>query len=116
MEQAFTLESHFSGKAPQVLAIYQRLLESLRVSGEVHESPKKTSIHLDHTSGFAEVNTRQSYLLLQFRVDHKIDDPRISKIEQHSARRFMHTVRLESEADVDPQLLAWLKEAYDLAR
>jgi hypothetical protein len=115
MSAEFTVADHFEGKDAVVTAIYTRLLDSLRQFGQVTESPKKTSIHLDHQSGFAGINTRKSYILLNFRTASKIDSPRIDKIEQHSAKRFMHTVKLQQPDDIDAELLAWLKSAYDLA-
>jgi uncharacterized protein DUF5655 len=110
-----SVEAHFAAKDPNVQAVYNRLLAELRKIGPVKESPKQTSIHLDNANGFAGVNTRKSYLLLNFRTDYKIDNPRITKLEQHSARRFMHTVRLAQESEVDAELLKWLKDAYLLA-
>ena len=110
-----TVASHFEGKEPAVRAIYDRLLSGLAPYGEVKEVPKQTSIHLDNTSGFAGVYTRNSFINLHFRLAQKIDDPRIAKVEQLSARRFKHTVKLEKVEDVDQQLLKWLKDAYELA-
>ncbi|MEO8397605.1 MAG: DUF5655 domain-containing protein [Chloroflexota bacterium] len=115
MSAEFTIADHFEGKDPVVTAIYTRLLDSLRQFGQVSESPKKTSIHLDKASGFAGVNTRKNYLLLNFRTSSKIDSPRIDKIEQHSAKRFMHTVKLQTPDEIDAELLGWLKSAYELA-
>ena len=115
MEKTFTVANHFEGKELVVKQIYDDLLKALRRFGEVHEAPKQTSIHLDNASGFAGVYTRKNYILLHFRTDYPIDDPRITKREQHSARRFMHTVKLTQTSDVDEQLLKWLEDAYQLA-
>ena len=115
VDDLFTVGSHFDGKAPGVRAIYDCLLAELRAFGEVQEAPKKTSIHLDHANGFAGVYTLKDAINLRFRLDHRVDHPRIGKVEQLSARRFMHTVRLARVEDVDAQLLGWLKAAYDLA-
>ncbi len=115
MEKTFTVANHFEGKEAIVKQIYHRLLETLRQFGEVHEAPKQTSIHLDNASGFAGVYTRKTYILLNFRTDYPIDDPRITKREQHSARRFMHTVKLIQVSDIDAQLLKWLEDAYKIA-
>jgi hypothetical protein len=110
-----SVETHFEGKAPQVRATYEHLLTSLRLFGQVAESPKGGSIHLDNESGFAGVYTRKDYILLHFRTDYKIDHPRMTKVEQLSARRFKHTVQLRQPSDVDAELLAWLNDAYKLA-
>ena len=44
-----------------------RLLEVLRTLGPFKEEPKKTSIHLVNTSGFAGVHPRKSFLYLNVR-------------------------------------------------
>ena len=115
MEKTFTVAEHFEGKEAVVKQIYDQLLQALRQFGAVHEAPKQTSIHLDNANGFAGVYTRKNYILLHFRTDYPIDDPRITKHEQLSVRRFMSTVKLTQESDVDVQLLKWLEDAYQLA-
>jgi len=37
-------------------------------------------------------------------------------VEQASANRFHHTIKLTSEKDIDAELLAWLKQAYELKK
>jgi hypothetical protein len=109
------IKSHFDGKEPLVKDIYQQLLTGLREFGDVLESAKQTSIHLDNASGFAGVYTRKNYINLHFRLTRKIDHARFTKVEQLSANRFKYTVKLVTMDDVDEQLLGWLKEAYELA-
>ena len=53
---------------------------------------------------------------LEFRTDYLIDDPRIARKQQLSARRFEHTVKVQTESDINPQLLQWLKDAYELGK
>lgn len=110
-----TIDDHFVGKEPVVRAIYDKLLVGLASYGEVKQSPKQTSIHLDNASGFAGVYTRKNYINLHFRLTQKLDDPRIANVEQLSARRFKHTVKLDTVEAVDQQLFEWLKESYELA-
>jgi len=106
----------FEGKAPELRATFDRLISQLRQFGEIKVAPKQTSIHLEKNSGFAGVHPRKTYFNLEFRTDHKIDDPRITIVQKLSARRFEHTVKLEKESHVDDQLLKWLREAYELSK
>jgi hypothetical protein len=110
------MDGVFTGKDPEVRAVYEALVSALRMFGTIKEAPKQTSIHLEKNSGFAGVHPRKSYLNLEFRTDYKIDDPRIVRQQQLSARRIEHTVRLATAADIDGQLLAWLKDAYALSK
>ncbi len=107
-------EALFTGKDDVVRSIYDRLLEVLHTIGRFQEEPKKTSIHLVHTVGFAGVHPRKSFLLLNMRTDHPIESQRITKTEQVSNNRFHNEVKLASLSDVDEALLGWLKDAYQL--
>ena len=104
----------FTGKDEVVQSIYNRLLEVLRTLGPFQEEPKKTSIHLVHTVGFAGVHPRKSFLILNLRTDHPIQSQRITKTEQVSKSRFHNEVKLTSPSDVNEELLGWLQDAYRL--
>ena len=112
MTNTFTINDHFADKDPSVRVLYDKLLEILNTFGPIIEEPKKTSIHLVRKSALAGVETRKSYLLLNIKSDHKIDNPRILKTDQPSARRFHHKVKIETLGDFDAELEGWLKEAY----
>jgi hypothetical protein len=116
MTHEYIVDDQFTGKAPNVRAIYDLLLSRLRTFGPVTEEPKKTSIHLANTSGFAGVHTRKNYLILNIRSDHLIESTRISKSEQVSKSRYHQEVKLESPDDVNAELLEWLEAAYALSR
>lgn len=111
-----SVDSVFEGKDPALRATFDYLLQQLRPFGAVKVAPKQTSIHLEKNSGFAGVHPRKSYFNIEFRTDYKIDAPRITRVQQLSARRFEHTVKVESKNDVDEQLLTWLKSAYELSK
>jgi len=110
-----TVNAHFENRDAVVRQIYDRLLKSARTFGPVTEDPKKTSIHLVNRTAFAGVATRKSAIVLTIKADSDISSPRIHKSEQTSARRFHHEVKLTSPADVDSELIGWLKHAYALS-
>ena len=111
----FTVKSHFEGKDAAVLQIYERLLKATGKFGPVAEDPKKTSIHLVNKTAFAGVATRKSAMVLTIKSDRKLSSPRIHKSEQTSAKRYHHEVKLTSPAEVDSELVKWLKDAYALS-
>jgi hypothetical protein len=114
-KKGFTVKSHFEGKEASVRQIYDRLLKAAEKFGPVAEEAKKTSIHLMNKTAFAGVATRRSAMVLTIKSDRKISSPRIHKSEQASAHRFHHEVKLASPAEVDSELVRWLKEAYELS-
>jgi hypothetical protein len=109
------VETHFTKVEPKVRATYRRLLATARALGPVTEEAKKTSIHLVRQTAFAGVATRRSSLILTLKSARDIQDSRIAKREQASANRWHLNVRLEEPAEVDRQLTAWLRAAYELA-
>lgn len=111
----FTVKSHFEDKDPAVQLTYDRLLKAAGKFGPVMEEPKKTSIHLVNKTAFAGVTTRKSAIVLTIKSDRKLSSLRIHKSEQTSANRFHHEVKLTSPADVDSELVKWLKDAYALS-
>ncbi|HLR04621.1 MAG TPA: DUF5655 domain-containing protein [Pyrinomonadaceae bacterium] len=111
---AFTIKSHFKGKDATVRQIYDRILKSARKFGAVGEEPKNTSIHLVNRTAFAGIATRKRAIIQTIKSDRKLSSPRIHRSEQTSASRFHHEVKLASPADVDPELVKWLKDAYVL--
>ena len=109
------VESHFTKKDPAVLATYRRVLHAARALGPVTEDPKKTSIHLVRRTAFAGVATRRSSLILTLKSATDIRSPRVEKREQTSSNRWHLEIRLDAPAQVDRQLTAWLRAAYELA-
>jgi hypothetical protein len=103
---------HLDGKDPEVVKIYHLLINKLQEFGTLKIEPKKTSIHLGNRFGFAGVYTRKNYINLEVHLNYKLESKRVSKVEQASANRFHHTIRLNSAKDVDKELLVWLKQAY----
>src|SRR6185436_3600407 len=79
------------------------------------EEAEKTSIHLVRHTAFAGIATRRSSLILTLKSESDIRSPRVEKREQTSANRWHVEVRLTDPAQVDRQLTAWLRAAYELA-
>jgi Domain of unknown function (DUF5655) len=109
------VKSHFATKDPSVLATYRRVVDVARTFGPVAEETKKTSIHLVRHTAFAGIATRRSSLVLTLKSASDIRSPRVEKREQTSANRWHVEVRLTAPAQVDRQLTAWLRAAYELA-
>ena len=111
----FTVKSHFESKDAVTKTVYRQLLKGVKKFGRVIEDPKKTSIHLVNKTAFAGVATRNKAIVLTIKSDRELSSPRFHKSEQTSARRFHHEVKLTSIAEVDAELLDWLKAAYELS-
>ncbi|MFO1184311.1 MAG: DUF5655 domain-containing protein [Bauldia sp.] len=109
------MDDLFAKSEPGVRAIYDAVLKAAKRFGPVRAEEKKTSIHLVAKTGFAGVHPRKSALLLNIRSAAPIGDKRFRKVEQVSANRYHNEMLLTSAAEVDDQVVAWLKAAYDLS-
>jgi len=110
-----SVKDHFVGKSNEVKAIYNRLITMVKKFGPVEEDAKKTSIHLNRQTAFAGVAARNAHLVLTIKSDQQIKSRRIFKSEKTSAKRYHHEFKLGAIEDVDAELQAWLKSAYDLS-
>jgi sorbitol-specific phosphotransferase system component IIBC len=100
---------------PEVNNLYQKLLGELNKFGEITIEEKKTSFHIKGSgAAFAGVHPRKGYFILNIVATEPIKSLRIVEQEQVSAHRFHNRVKIEKAADINKELLSWLKEAYML--
>lgn len=111
----YTVERHFENRAPEVKATYAAILKATKKLGPVKEEAKKTSIHLVRNSAFAGIAMRKAALILTLKSDADVASKRIARREQASAHRWHLETKLEAPEQVDKEIVAWLKKAYDLA-
>jgi Domain of unknown function (DUF5655) len=97
----------------EVKALYEQLLEELNKFGKIVVEEKKTSFHIKGSgAAFAGVHPRKAYFIINIVAAAAIKSPRIMEQEQVSAHRYHNRVKVEKAADIDKELLNWLKEAY----
>ena len=75
---------------------------------------KKTSLHLTHGRAFAGVHPRATGIVLNLVLDSALKHARVHKSEQVSANRYHVEFKVENAADIDAQLVGWIKRAYAL--
>ena len=95
-------------------AAYARLLKAVGRFGPVIEERGDRSVLLRSRGGFLGIHPKRDGLDLQIVTDHVIRAARVTRVDRVSANRFHVHVRIASPKDIDPQLLGWLREAYDL--
>jgi len=110
-----TVREHFDKCTPAVRESYAEIVKVARRLGPVKEMAKKTSIHLVRKTAFAGVATRKAALILTLKSNSDLQSSRISKREQVSTNRWHLEIRLDAPDQIDRELVAWIKKAYDLA-
>jgi hypothetical protein len=112
--KSFPIENHFKGKD-----YAQELFEYLKSQIEKTSGPLKIEslpccIHFVSNYTFGACWALKDRIRIDFRLDYKIDDPRIQRFIQMSANRYLYYFDLKDKKDVDGKLLGWIKEAYEL--
>jgi len=106
----------FFWKHEQLLPVFEALLRKLRGLGEVEAEALPTSIHLGIRGGarFAGISLRKDHLRVGFQLEREL--PGAARIVQRGqlGRRTGYAVALRRTADVDAELLGWLREAHAL--
>ncbi|SRR5579871_2310010 len=102
------------GKSPVSRELYKKLLAALKPLGPFEEEVKKTSIHLARRSAFAGIHPRKEHLVVTVKAAGPIKNSRVFKSEQVSKSRWHHEVKVIAAQDIDSELLAWMRKAYEL--
>jgi hypothetical protein len=109
----FTLASLFRTARPGVLSLareYVRMLESL---GDVQVIPQRTRLVCVARVRFAGLTPRKGGFVAGFALRRWIRSRRIVKTVDYGPRWRAHYVAVQSPADLDDELRAWLQESHD---
>ena len=106
------LEHHFRGKAPAIRPLYERFVAELEAIGPVTVLPEKTRIAFQVRMSFAQLTPKQGWIDGHLVLAERHESPVFRKVWTVSPRNHVHEFRLTSEADLTPELLGFLREAY----
>ena len=100
---------------PVSAAIYNKLVALLDGFAAYEVEVKQTSLHITHGKAFLGVHPRKDGLLLNIVTESPIRSPRLKKAEQVSANRFHNEIDIQSENELEGEVIGWIKKAYQLA-
>ncbi len=100
--------------SPQVAPLYDRFVNLVQGLGPVTILPTQSRVDFQRRIIFASAQFSQEDMRVQLVLPHRVDDPRMVRIEVFSEDRIAHTLVLRSTDDFDARFTAWLQEAYDL--
>jgi hypothetical protein len=107
-----SLEHHFSGKPPEIRALFNHVVAAIRALGPVRILPEKTRIAFQVRMSFAQVTPRANCLDGHVVLARRLEHPRFLKVQTISPRNHVHFFRLTTASDLDAEFNAWLAEAY----
>jgi hypothetical protein len=108
----YSLEKHFEGKSPGVIALYHRYVGLIEELGSITVEPKKTGISFLVRVRFAGAVLRKKWLEARLWLKHPVTHPTLRRVEKVGARDFIHYFRIEAAGDMDEQFISFLGEAY----
>jgi predicted transport protein len=110
------VDAQYAGSRASLKPIYEKLIEAIGKFGkDVEISPKKAYVSLRRQKQFALIQPSTG-TRLDVGINLKGVEP-TERLEKSGSFNAMvsHRVRVSSLADVDKELLGWLKKAYDAA-
>jgi hypothetical protein len=106
------LDRHLAGRDPEVVAIFERLVELAERNGPVTVLPEKTRIAFQVRMSFAAFSLRRRWVDGHVVLARRLEHSRFRRVETFSPRNHLHQFRLERLEEVDEEVAAWLAEAY----
>ena len=112
----FTLRQHLAGKTPQAIALFREFAKLVKRCGPVRTLPEKTRVAFQVRMSFAAVSLRRDRLIGHVVLARRLENPRFTKIEYISPRNHVHSFCFHSREEMDREVLAWLREAYQVGQ
>jgi predicted transport protein len=110
------LESHFVNKQQNVIDTFEKIKNEVMQLEGVQINSVKNAILFQAKSNFLAVKPKKTHLDIEFVLNEKVEEFPIYKTFQATKSKCAHFVRLESQEEVDEQLLSWIKNAYEICK
>ena len=110
----FTLEDLVARSDPAALELARAYVSILRALGDVQVIPQKTRLVCVARVRFAGLSPRKHVFLASFALRRWLDSPRIVKTADYGPGWRAHFILVQSEADLDEELVVWLRESHDV--
>ena len=105
----------FDRRPPVFQKLYFIIINSLQLLGPYSEEAiPPDRIFFKSGSTFLGLRLKKNYMEVEFFLDHREEEPSISKFLQTSKNRYAHVVPVSQEEDLSPAVLAWIRESYFL--
>jgi hypothetical protein len=106
------LDEHFAGRAPQVVATFNKLVAAAEKAGPVTVVPEKTRIAFQVRMSYAAFTLRRRWIDGHVVLARRLESSRFTRFEFFSPGNQLHAFRLRAPEEVDTEVERWLAEAY----
>jgi hypothetical protein len=112
--QRVPLEKHFDGR-DLAKGLFDDLLEQMRAGiGACQVISIPCCVHIFGSYDFVAALPKKDRLEVRFALNRTLDNPRIHHSVPMSATIFKNCLDLRVPAEIDAELLGWLRESYHL--
>jgi Domain of unknown function (DUF5655) len=112
----YDLELHFKDK-PKGKLLYETLKRAIKKrAGTLKIESLECCIHFVSTYTFAAVKIFKDKIQVDFALSRKLKSKRFDRFLQLSANRYLYYFNINTEDEIDEQLLEWIQEANDKKR
>lgn len=106
------VDSHYSGRNAGLRPLYDAVLAKVREFGDdVEVAPKKAYVSLRRRKQFGQLGPAAGQLEVGLNLPRREPTERL----RPTSGMATHRVRISDRADVDAELLGWLRDAYEQA-
>ena len=109
-----TLDTHFAKRSPELRILFDALAKAVRACGPHEVLAEKTRISFHRRMSFISVYLRKDHLILGIVLAQRIEHPRFDSVQTFSPRNHLHNLRLRSVGEIDDDVRAWIRAAYDV--
>ena len=96
------------------MATFRKLVAAARRNGPVSVLPEKSRIAFHVRMSFAAFTLKKRWIDGHVVLARRRESARFRSVQVFSPRNVLHTFRLARPEDVDDEVVAWLREAYDV--
>jgi predicted transport protein len=106
-------ESLFLKRPPELKRLYEKIAQQITKLGDYREETVNPDVIFFKTkSTFLAIKVKKDHLDIEFFLDHLENVPPVSKYLQTSKHRVAHVVPIDSEEEINDQLIVWIKSSY----
>ena len=112
--QSYNLNPLFAKSNSEVRDLYDKLILLLEKFGPIDIRVSQYHISIRNLSTFLNIVPEKTHLTLSFVRDEALDEFPIYNNYQRSKNRWSNSIKIESEEEIDEQLINWLNDAYKI--
>jgi hypothetical protein len=111
-----TMDDHLKKCTPEIKKLAEKIFKMALSWKNVQITPLKSMILITAGMNFMSMKPKKEWLEIEFILEEEINEFPIYKTLRYTRNKVVHSVKIDSEEDLNLQLTDWLKQAYNLTQ